>query len=44
MPCSRNFCTFHMVIKAVGDEDIMMMGVLDLAFLALFGSAVWEEG
>ena len=32
MPCSRSLRTFHIVIKAVGEEEIMMMGFEDLAF------------
>jgi len=26
IPCSRNFLTFHNVINAVGEEEIMMIG------------------
>jgi hypothetical protein len=34
MPCSRNFLTFHMVIRLVGELEIMIMGLVDLAFFA----------
>lgn len=29
-----------MVIKAVGEEEIMMIGLLDFDFFALFGSTI----
>lgn len=32
IPCSRNFLTFHSVISAVGEEEIMMIGWDVLAF------------
>ena len=38
MPCSRNFLTFHIVISAVGEDEMIMIGFDDRAFFARFGS------
>jgi hypothetical protein len=40
IPCSRNFFTFHMVINAVGDEEIIMIGWPCFAFRARGSAAV----
>lgn len=40
MPCSSSFLTFHMVTSAVGELEMMMMGLFDLAFFAPLGCSV----
>lgn len=40
MPCSSSFLTFHMVISAEGELEMMMIGLLDLAFFAPLGCSV----
>ena len=42
-PCSKNFLTFHIVIRAVGEEEIMMIGLFDLAFLAPLDGSVMSR-
>lgn len=39
-PCSKNFLTFHMVMRLVGEEEMTMMGLVERAFLARFRSAI----
>lgn len=39
-PCSKNFLTFHMVMRLVGEEEMTMMGLVERAFLVRFRSAI----
>lgn len=38
IPCSKNFLTFHIVMRLVGEEEMTMMGLVERAFLARFKS------
>ena len=43
-PCSKNFLTFHMVMSAVGEDEIMMIGLFDLAFRAPRDESAMSRG